>query len=417
MEEKIMVKRSDKMKVFMLVSCMAVSSVLACGSVSGAGSSDAKVLQAMGDASEKKIAEQVKEFKKEDALQQDAKDAYEELMDVVEDRAAVEKNYGGAYIDDDNKLVVNLTTSSEQVQKLVQDGTKSQEVEIQKKKYTYEELKEVSDQIGDAIIGTKYMEVMSMICVNAMKNVVEVKMRDLSYEKDFREEICNHPCIRFEKMDLEPSKTNLKPGGYIGYREGQYLHDYSIGWRGWRINNAGNYTEGLVTAGHGNRVGLEAITSGENSFGKFVKRRFGGNLDTTFVQRTSDSFGVSNTIKFSGSSLKAGYYINANLCPGQKVYKVGMTTGLTAGKIIDPSCKVSYSEYDGGPATAFTDYVNADYYSNRGDSGGLVYMDVNGAYVIAGISVCKGNNSTPTNPNSSFVKASNIVNQMEIYPY
>ncbi len=43
-----------------------------------------------------------------------------------------------------------------------------------------------NNKIGDAIVGTKYIEVMSMICVNEIENVVEVKMRDLSYEKDFR---------------------------------------------------------------------------------------------------------------------------------------------------------------------------------------------------------------------------------------
>lgn len=270
-----------------------------------------------------------------------------------------------------------------------------------------------NNKIGDAIVGTKYIEVMSMICVNEIENVVEVKMRDLSYEKDFRAEICDHPCIRFEKMEVEPSKTDLKPGGYIS----NPTSSYSIGWRGWRINNAGNYTEGLVTAGHSNRVGDKAETSGGHKFGKFVKRRFGGNLDASFVQRTSDSFDVSNTIKFSGSSLKAGYYVTGNLCPKQKVYKAGMKTGLTMGEIISPSCKAYYPEVDGGSVITFSDYVNANYYSDRGDSGGLVYMDVNGAYVIAGISVCRGNDSKPENPNSSFVKASNIVDQMEIYPY
>ena len=111
--------------------------------------------------------------------------------------------------------MVNLTTSSEKVQDIVQENTESQEVTIQKKKYSYNEMKEISDKIGDAIVGTKYIEVMSMICVNEIENVVEVKMRDLSYEKDFRAEICDHPCIRFEKMEVEPSKTDLKPSGYI----------------------------------------------------------------------------------------------------------------------------------------------------------------------------------------------------------
>ena len=154
-----MSKKWNQMKAFLLVSCMAVSFVMADGSVSGAKSSGAKALQTMGDASEKKIAEQVKVFQKEDALQRDAKDAYDELMDVVEESAAVEKNYAGAYIDDDNQLVVNLTTSSEKVQDIVQEKTESQEVAIQEKKYTYDELMGVQRKIADAIAGTKYIEI------------------------------------------------------------------------------------------------------------------------------------------------------------------------------------------------------------------------------------------------------------------
>ena len=404
------------MKAFLLASCMAVSFVMADGSVSGAESGGAKALQTMGDASEKEIAEQVKAFQKEDALQRDAKDAYDELMDVVEDSAAVEKNYAGAYINDDNQLVVNLTTSSEKVQDIVQDGTESQKVEFHRKKYTYEELKEVSDQIGDAIAGTKYIDVVSSVGVNEIDNAVEVAMTDLSYEEGFRREICNHECIRFNKTmyESEPAKTDLKPGGYIGNASG----GYSIGWRGWRINNAGNYTEGLVTAGHGNRVNDKALTYSGGNFGKFVKRRFGGNLDTTFVQKTNQNYGVSNTIKFSGSSLIAGYHVrSSNICVGQKVHKVGMTTGLTSGKILDRSYKVTYPEYDGNPDTVFTDFVKTDFYGYAGDSGGLIYMDMNGAYRIVGNLASYRKSNKQGDSICTFVKADNIINQMEIYPY
>ena len=406
-------KKRNQMKAFLLVSCMAVSFVMADGSVSGAESGGAKALQAMGNASEKAVAEQVKAFQKEDALQRDAKDAYAELMDVVEESAAVEKNYAGAYIDDDNQLVVNLTTSSEKVQDIVQEKTESQEVAIQEKKYTNDELMGVQRKIADAIAGTKYIEIVSSVGVSQKDNAVVVRMSDPSYADDFRKDICDDECVQIgmEPYKISPDKTYLKPGGYIDNPS----FSYSIGWRGWRINNAGNYTEGLVTAGHGNKVGEKAKTFGGHLFGKFVKRRFGGNLDTTFVQRTSDSFDVSNTIKFSGSLLKAGYYVrSANICEGQKVYKVGMTTGLTEGKVLKVSNPVYYREYDGAPYTYFNDFVEADYNSAGGDSGGLVYADVGGAYRIMGNNVC----STTSGPKiSNFVKADNIINQMEIYPY
>ena len=69
---KMTSKKYNQIKVFLLASCMAVSSVMASGSLSGAESGGAKALQAMGNASEKAVAEQVKAFQKEDALQRDA---------------------------------------------------------------------------------------------------------------------------------------------------------------------------------------------------------------------------------------------------------------------------------------------------------------------------------------------------------
>ena len=46
-------KKGNQMKAFLLVSCIAVSFVMADGSVYGAENGGAKALQTMGDASEK----------------------------------------------------------------------------------------------------------------------------------------------------------------------------------------------------------------------------------------------------------------------------------------------------------------------------------------------------------------------------
>ena len=132
--------KGNQMKALLLASCLAMTFGVENGSISKAAGSGAKTLQTMGNASEMEIADQVKAFQKEDALQRDANDAYDELMDVVEDSAVVEKDYAGAYIDDDNKLMVNLTTSAEDVQDIVQENTESQEVKFEEKEYTYDEL-------------------------------------------------------------------------------------------------------------------------------------------------------------------------------------------------------------------------------------------------------------------------------------
>ena len=394
-----------------LVSCLTISAVMAEGITIQAEDSSARLLQTMGETSEKKLAEQLKEFRQEDAEQQNAKEAYSELTDLVEESATVEKNYAGAYIDDNNELVVNLTTSSEKIKDMVQKNTESQEVQFKKQKYSYEKLMEVYESIKTSIESTEYMEVISSFAVDEMNNNVTVKITDLSYVDGFRKDICDAECIHFvkEHEKISTEKSYLKPGGLIRLASNAF---YSIGWRGWRTNSAGNHTVGLVTAAHNNKLKDIAYTLNKHTFGKFVKRSYGGTLDAAFVQNTSKTFDVSNTIKFSGSSLKAGYYVrSANIFVGQKVYKAGMTTGLTSGTVLNRSCTVIYAEHKGAPEKTFTDYVEASYKSDNGDSGGLVYMDVNGAYRIAGIHVAS-NGTT-----AYCVKADNIINKMNIYPY
>ena len=268
---------------------------------------------------------------------------------------------------------------------------------------------EVYENIRASIEGTKYIDVLSSFAVDEVNNQVTVKITDMSYAEGFRQDICNAECIHFMKAPQNTTtKSYLKPGGYIGNPSGSY----SIGWRGWRTNSAGNHTVGLVTAAHGIKLKEEASTYNEHTFGKFVKRRFGGTLDASFAQNTSKTFDVSNTIKYSGSSLKPGYYVrSSDICVGQKVYKVGMTTELTSGNVINPSCTVIYPEEKGGPKTTFTDYVETSCKTDDGDSGGLLYMDFGGAYRIVGITA-SSNEIT-----SKFVKADNIINKMNIYPY
>lgn len=403
-------KNNKKIKVLLLASCVLVSTVMAGGSISKAEDKNAKMLQDMGNAYEKQMMEEQKKNAQEDIMQADAKDAYGELLHVVDDSAAVEQKYAGAYIDDNNILVVNLTTSSERIKDIVQENTEAQEVKFKKQAFTYDELMESYRKIGNTIRNTKYADVVSSFYVDEINNAIVVDISDLSYIDGFKQEVCDDECIEFNKADkkIAATTTNLKPGGYID----NSTYCYSIGWRGWRINNAGNYTEGLVTAAHGNKLKDIAYTYGGHVFGKFVLRRYGGSLDAAFVQRTSDKFDVSNTIKFSGSSLKAGYYVrSSSMCVGTKVYKVGMKTGLTTGKIVSANCTVTIK--DGDNYNTFTNYVRANYNSDSGDSGGLVYMDVNGAYRILGNHVAGAKGAA----DSYSVKAENIIENVNIYPY
>ena len=99
----------------------------------------------------------------------------------------------------------------------------------------------------------------------------------MSLEDFLKEQAVNSDCIKVTepKHKIAAQKTYLKPGGFIGFEEGNAGTCYSIGWRAWRINNAGNKTYGLVTAGHGVINHKTALTYSGGEYGKFVLKRYG----------------------------------------------------------------------------------------------------------------------------------------------
>ena len=81
--------------------------------------------------------------------------------------------------------------------------------------------------------------------------------------------------------------------------------------------------------------------------------------------------------------------------------------GLTWGKVISNSCSLTITE----TGVTFSDIVKTDYLIDDGDSGGLVYTDIDGQYYILGNHKAKGSGY------SYVVKASNIMSRLSVNPY
>ena len=408
-------------KPFIMSGCIIAIMAFAMESpVSAQGNGEAE-LSKLADSNEIRLESQIAQMRKETALQKKANIAYGKLKATVSNEKKLGKKYAGAYIDDNNNLVVNLTTSDKQIQDEVLNKTGKENVLISQKQYSYEELLNAYHNIVNKMQSDEFEGKVSQVYVDEINNKVVVETPDLSIREKIENAVLDAGCINIQKSKGKAvaTKTYLKPGGYIGLEEGTDMYslttDYSIGWRGWRINNAGNKTEGLVTAGHDVTIHKQAKTYGGGDYGKFVLKRFGGKLDMSFVQRTNKNYGETNTIKFSGSSLKGGYYVrSSSMAVGQKVYKVGMTTKLTTGKILS----LNHSYTLEGYKEKFNDCVLASYKSDVGDSGGLVYMDANGEYRIAGNNVCKNvDRETKQFLSSIFIKAENIIKDVDIMPY
>ena len=401
-------------KPFIMSGCIIATMAFAMESPASAQGNGGAELSKLADSNAVKLEQQVKQMDVQNALHAKANVAYSKLQNVLSEHKNVKNSYAGAYINDNNELVINLTSSDKKVQDEIVDETGSQKVAFQQMKYSYQELNDTFENLKTILSDSKYTDKVNCYYVDEKNNVVVIETTDMSLEDFLKEQAVNSDCIKVTetKHKIAAQKTYLKPGGFIGFEEGNAETCYSIGWRAWRINNAGNKTYGLVTAGHGVINHKTALTYGGGEYGKFVLKRFGGKMDMSFVQRTNDNYGETNTIKFSGSSLKAGYYVRSSyMKTGDNVYKAGMTTGLTTGKIISTSAAVSYDGKN------FTNFVLTDNYCQSGDSGGIAYMNIDGAYRIMGNTAAGWEDNKPNASNTWFAKAEPVIEDEDIMPY
>lgn len=213
--------KKRQIEAVLLASCMTICTVMANAAISQA-CNNAKVKPEIGNASKGKL---MKQIKKKETTQYSAQNAYKELLALLDTNEDVKKVYAGAYINNNNVLVVQLTTSSQEIKDVVQQSTVSQKVEFGQKKYSYDELKKTYDKIYAAMQkskeSTKYV---SEFSIDEANNVVLVALRDLSYKDKFLTEICNDSCIQFEKYAVEivASKDSTKVGKVYNVKNIRY---------------------------------------------------------------------------------------------------------------------------------------------------------------------------------------------------
>lgn len=198
-EDRVM-KKLKEIKVALLASCLAVSVIMTGSNITQAMGSVAEGRKAPGTTVSK---EQLEKYREEDAHQRKAKLAHGEMQNLLAGNPAVKEVFGGMYIDDEDVLVVVLTTSSEEIRDIVQKATPSQEVKFQEGKYTYAELEEVSNKIYDTLLDKNdngFYYSIQCFSVNVFNNTVEIGMLDLSYVDRFRAEICDAECLTFKKV-------------------------------------------------------------------------------------------------------------------------------------------------------------------------------------------------------------------------
>ncbi|MBQ6814741.1 MAG: hypothetical protein IJP13_04295 [Lachnospiraceae bacterium] len=343
------------------------------------------------------------------------------LQDVMEVSKEHLECYGGTYISDDNELVVLLTdtvnSTKEYCEELVGEGVVYKQCAA-----SIEELTELYDYIinlwteSDEFNDENFLRLKDDIVgvgIYVEQNKVYVRIKNCDSEKIalFKECILDSEDVIFEEGEEyeESAGYILKPGEgiYVGAPSSVFGSIYSIGFRCKRLNSYGVYTYGFITAAHGNEISDSVYSATGEWIGYIMSRSYvdGGNVDAAYVNIINSKYSCSIHISNCSACLSPGYYV-VGYATGSTAYKSGIKTGHTYGKIISTSATEKMD-------TGYTikDLVIAEYTSFFGDSGGIVYMIIDGKTCVAGITVaCSGKKS-------AFVKVANIKKVLNIIFY
>ncbi len=339
--------------------------------------------------------------------------------------------YAGSYIDD-NVLVVCVTdkTAMNQVDssliqyRLVENSYNNLDECKSGLTVKYQELyQSYKSTTGEEI---ELLKSIAGFGVDEELNAVIVDIADLTAEKEtlFISLFGANDNLVFQEAGATgQDSTSYKPGQRIRVitaRDGSTVTYslLSIGYRAYRSTSSG--TEyGFATCGHGIKNSLDGnvYSSSGAVVGTISAWRYSGSVDASFVKLSSGN-SITITTMYSdedgstsgGDSIVPNYYMTS-VAKGSTVYKVGATTYRT-------SAEVTNTNYDFTPSdtgVTFTNLTKTKSFCEGGDSGGMVYMYYNGGYKPAGI--IKGMGGWWLWSYSVYVKASEVVSAMSIYPY
>lgn len=331
---------------------------------------------------------------------------YWKLMDSFSNKSIAKSNsinypdyYGGAYIRDSGELVI-LTTESGDSQRSLNMINAT----IVPAEYSLNELEEINNTIINYMENHKSEEWISNISgfgVFEEDNRVIVSFASLTdnVKKTFENNIIKSDAIIFNEKEMMQTQTAVSLGSKAYYQNSSTQSYFSVGFRA----KSGAYGNGFVTCGHGMSAGKRVYTPDGNPAGTISMISYNQGVDASFVK--SESQAPVQTKTTSGVNIVGNHYV-VNYPTGATVKKIGYATGLTTGKIKSSNYT---SRTDDGMTVNHT--VLADYRSANGDSGGLVYMVVNGDSIPAGVHRA-GNGSS-----SAFCKVQRIIDSLDVTPY
>lgn len=318
--------------------------------------------------------------------------------------------YGGAYINDDNKLVMLVKkefASTRAASNLISQI--SDEVIVDECEYSYNELQEVVEEIATKIEQDfSCASNIGMYGIINKTNRVEVSLYDNSDSgiSSFKQQIVNSPMIVFYRNINSKEKEGLlvteDANSYTIYPQTPFFYTFNCGERirvsfgttigyknasiGYRAKDC-NGRVGFVTAGHAFYSTEHGYVSNvlhptHNTLIGYASRENiiynKGCLDAAFVYCDSSEVKITNILHSNAVTFPDTVSTEIVIpIEGQNIYMKGATTyGATSsyalGKVLCESAAFT-DVINGDTVTYVRDAIFTSYTGQSGDSGGIVF--------------------------------------------
>lgn len=360
-------------------------------------------------------ADIIEESEKQQILENEANEKYNKLLEIwaydplyVDDVNAMFPDfYGGAYINHEKELVIQVTDYSEEVIKYFENIIDLTNVKFEEVKYSFNDLNQAHDEIVKRM-GEKstdsFMTNVSGVGVSIPENAVTLYLvipEEEAYTESIKKEIYEN-LSNFEKIkviSVSEKDTPASAAVYPGSKISNSTSNRSVGF--WAKDGSGNL--GIVTAPHSTLSSGQNLSIGSRTFGTTATPYFSGNVDAVFVKRTNTYFTPSRNVPGHGFSLKSSGY--TSLAVGSTTYSNGITSGSQTGQVTDINYTTSY-----GISSCVVTSAPCDH----GDSGGIVAgSGTSSSRYIAGIITGKQGGTSYV----MYVKATYIMSTLGISVY
>ena len=209
--------------------------------------------------------------------------AYNRLLasfssDPLTDGSDYPEYYGGAYIDDDGFLVVNVTVDNEAIREEIRTIAGSEEIRFRRVPCNYAGLIAVMHELEEVFQSTDD-RIRENVCGFGLDQeycCIRVCVRNMDAEStDEIRKLTDHPeyLVFVQSRGIITEETAVNAGSATS--------NASIAYRA-RAYYDGAIRDGVVTAGHAVSVGEYLYTPGSVAFAQCVLRGLGGSMDSAF---------------------------------------------------------------------------------------------------------------------------------------